>query len=64
MACRRNYTRDQIIDGLKDGKVMNVDRSDAPELKDLRELEKEGFVTCEVVDLPQLTVLKFRWKKK
>ncbi len=61
--CPRNFTKDQIIEGLKAGRTLNVDRSDAPELEDLRELEKQGLVTSELKDIDeQSSVLEFRWK--
>lgn len=61
--CPRNFTKDQIIEGLKAGSTLNVDRRDAPELEDLHELEKQGLVTSELKDIDdQSSVLKFRWK--
>lgn len=43
MTCKRNMTKEQIIEGLKAGHVLSVDRRDAPELDDLFELERQGF---------------------
>jgi hypothetical protein len=61
--CPRNFTKDQIIEGLKAGRTFNIDRSDAPELDDLRELERQGLVTSQLKDIDdQSSVLKFRWK--
>lgn len=61
--CRRNYTREQIIAGLKAGKTFVVDRKDAPELPELVEMEREGLVESEFVEYyEQSSALKFRWK--
>ena len=49
--CRRNFTKEQIIEGLKAGRTFNVDRSDAPELEDLRELERQGLVTSKLKEI-------------
>ena len=38
MNCPRNFTKEQMIEGLKAGRTLNVDRKDAPELDDLLEL--------------------------
>jgi len=62
--CPRKLTKDQIVAGLKAGRTLNVDRRDAPELVDLRELEREGLVESLFVEIDeQSSVLKFRWKK-
>lgn len=62
--CKRNFDLDKIIEGLKQGKTLCVDRSDAPELQDLLELEKQGLVTSEMTSADvQCSVLKFRWKQ-
>lgn len=45
MTCPRNFTREEIIAGLKAGRTLVVDRRDAPELADLLELEEQGLVT-------------------
>jgi hypothetical protein len=64
MNCQRNLTREQIISGLKAGRTLNVDRRDAPELDDLRELERRGLVESRLVEIDdQSSVLKFRWKR-
>lgn len=63
MSCPRILTKDQIIQGLKAGRTLNIDRSDAPELDDLRNLEKQGLVESRLVEVDeQSSVLKFRWK--
>lgn len=60
--CKRNMTREQMIEGLKSGKTLNVDRCDAPELPELWELEKQGLVTSKLKEIDeQSSVLKFRW---
>lgn len=62
--CPRNMSKEQIIEGLKAGKTLCVDRIDAPELEDLLELERQGLVTQRLVEIDeQSSVLKFRWKK-
>lgn len=45
MTCKRNFTKEEMIAGLKAGKSLIMDRRDAPELIDLLELEKQGLVT-------------------
>ncbi len=63
MTCPRNLTKDQIITGLKAGRTLCVDRSDAPELQDLRELEQQGLVTSMLVEIDdQSSVLKWTWR--
>jgi hypothetical protein len=55
-------TRDQIIEGLKAGRTLVVDRKDAPELAHLMELEADGLVTSELVQYDeQSSALKWRW---
>jgi hypothetical protein len=62
--CPRNFTVDKIIEGLKAGRTFNVDRNDAPEIKDLRLLEEQGLVTSELVIVDEQSwLLKFRWVK-
>lgn len=62
MTCPRNFTRDQIIAGLKAGRTLCVDRCDAPELPELLDLERQGLVTSRMVEIDdQSSVLKFRW---
>jgi hypothetical protein len=61
--CPRVLTREQIIAGLKAGRKLNVDRRDAPELADLRELEREGLVESRLIVIDeQSSVLRFWWK--
>lgn len=64
MDCPRVLTRDEIIEGLKAGRTLCVDRKDAPELEDLRGLEADGLVTSELVEIDeQSSVLKFRLRR-
>lgn len=61
--CKRNFTRDELLAGLKAGRTLVVDRCDAPELPDLLDLEREGHVTSQLVEHDQQSsALKFRWK--
>lgn len=63
MTCRRNFTKEEIIDGLKSGRTLNMDRRDAPELEDLLELERQSLVTSQLVIIDeQSSVVKWRWK--
>lgn len=63
MACQRNFTRDQIITGLKAGRTLVMDRRDAPELGDLLELERQGLVTQQFVEIDdQSSAVKWRWR--
>lgn len=63
--CPRVLTKEQMIEGLKAGRTLNVDRRDAPELPELLGMEREGLVTSELVEInEQSSVLKFRWKKQ
>lgn len=63
--CPRNLTKDQIIAGLKAGRRLMVDRRDAPELDDLLQLEREGFVTSELIEFDeQSSALRFTWKRQ
>jgi hypothetical protein len=40
-----------------------MDRRDAPELDDLKELERQGLVTQQLVEIDeQCSVVKWRWK--
>lgn len=64
-ACPRNMSLEAMIAGLKAGRVLVVDRKDAPELPELLELEREGKVTSRLVEYDeQSSALKFTWKKK
>jgi hypothetical protein len=63
--CPRMMTKDQIIAGLRAGRVLNIDRRDAPEHKDVAELISAGFATAELVELDeQSSVIKIRWTGK
>lgn len=63
--CPRVMTLDQMITGLKAGRVLVVDRKDAPELPELLELERQGKVTSRLVEYDeQSSALKFKWKEK
>ena len=62
MTCKRNFTKEQLIAGLKAGRTLVMDRCDAPELDDLLELEKQGLVTQEfVVFDEQSSAIKWQW---
>jgi hypothetical protein len=63
MTCPRNFSKAAIIAGLQAGRTLVVDRKDAPELEDLRELEREGLVASELVEIDdQSSALRWRWK--
>lgn len=63
MTCPRNFKRDEIIEGLKAGHSLFLDRADAPELEDLLDLEKQGLVTKELIHFDeQSSAMKWRWK--
>lgn len=63
MTCPRISSKEELIAGLKAGKVACVDRRDAPELQDLIALERDGLVTSQVIEIDeQSTVIKFRWR--
>jgi hypothetical protein len=63
--CPRQLTKEQIIAGLKAGRSLMVDRRDAPELEDLKQLEAEGLVTSRLIEFDeQSSALKFTWKKE
>jgi hypothetical protein len=65
MTCPRNFTKEQIIEGLKAGRTLTMDRTDAPELDDLFELERQGLVTQQFVVIDeQSSAVKWRWKKE
>jgi hypothetical protein len=62
MSCPRKLTKDQIIAGLKAGRTLNIVRRDAPELKDVLDLEANGLVSTRLVEIDdQFSVLKARW---
>jgi hypothetical protein len=63
MDCPRILTREQIISYLKAGRTLNIDRCDAPELKDVLELQRQGLVTTRLIEIDdQSSVLKVKWK--
>lgn len=63
MSCPRNFTKDQIITGLKAGRTMVMDRRDAPEFEDLLDLERQGLVTQQFVEIDdQSSAVKWRWR--
>ena len=60
---RRNFTKDEIVAGLKAGRTLIVDRRDAPELDDLLDLERRGLVEQKLVEFDdQSSAVKWRWK--
>lgn len=60
--CKRNFTKEQLIAGLKAGRTLVMDRRDAPELDDLLELERQGLVTQQfVVYDEQSSAVRWRW---
>lgn len=60
--CPRVMIKEQMIEGLKAGKILNVDRRDAPELQELHELESQGLVKSRLHEIDeQSSVLKFWW---
>lgn len=59
--CPRVLTKEQMIEGLKQGRTLCVDRRDAPELPELMELAHQGLVKYEFFEGDQYSVLKFRW---
>lgn len=62
--CPRNFTKDEMVAGLQAGRTLMLDRRDAPELEDLRELERQGLVTSElVIHDEQSSAIRWRWKK-
>ena len=62
MTCPRIISKEELIAGLRAGRVACIVRRDAPELQDLVVLERDGYVTSELVETDeQSTVLKFRW---
>lgn len=62
MSCPRILSKEQIIEGLKAGRVLCIDRKDAPELEDLLELQAQGLVESRLIQIDeQASVLKFRW---
>jgi hypothetical protein len=57
-------TKEQMIEGLKAGRTLIVDRRDAPELKDLLELQEQGLVESTMVHYDeQSSAAKWKWKR-
>lgn len=55
--------KEEIIEGLKAGKTLVVDRRDSPALPILLKLQDEGLVTQEFIQYDeQSSALKWRWK--
>ena len=64
MSCKRNMSFADIVNGLKAGRTLCIDRKDAPELDDILQLSSEGLIETELVVIDeQSSVLKARWKK-
>ena len=62
--CPRNFTKEQIIAGLKAGRTLVLDRRDAPEFIDLLDLERQGLVVQQFIEISeQSSCVKWRWKK-
>lgn len=54
--------REEIIEGLKSGKILNIVRKDAPELPIVLDLENEGLVTTELKQIDeQSSCLRVKW---
>jgi hypothetical protein len=65
MTCPRNFTKEQIIAGLKAGRTLYMDRRDAPELEDLLQLQEQGLVTSKLIEIDeQSSVVKWKWKQQ
>lgn len=62
--CPRVLTKEQMVEGLKAGRTLCVDRKDAPELPELLEMEAQGLVESKLVEIDeQSSVRKFWWKR-
>lgn len=60
-----DLSRDEIMTGLRAGKVLNIDRKDSPTLPTVLQMEREGLVITELVQLDeQSSVLKVRLPEK
>jgi hypothetical protein len=57
--CPRVMTKEQMESGLKAVRSLFVDRKDAPELPELREWERLGFVASELQEFDQYSRLKY-----
>jgi hypothetical protein len=65
MDCKRNFSDEKILAGLKAGRTLVVDRRDAPELPYLVELERQGLVVSRLAEHDeQSSALKFSWKAR
>jgi|1185.fasta_scaffold68518_2 hypothetical protein len=57
-------TREEIVKGLKAGRVLHIDRMDSPALPIVVELEREGKVTTQLVQHDeQSSSLRVVWSK-
>ena len=55
-------TRDEIVAGLRQGRVLVIDRRDSPALPIVMELQDEGLVTTELVQYDeQSSGLRIKW---
>lgn len=62
MNCPRVLTKEQMIEGLKRGRRLRVDRCDAPELSELEAMQREGLVVSELVEVDeQYSYREFAW---
>lgn len=58
------WTRENIIEGLKAGRTLVIDRRDSPALPICMDLAREGLVITDIVEYDdQSSALKVRWKK-
>ena len=56
-----DLSRDEIMEGLRAGRVLCIDRKDSPTLPTVLEMEREGLVRTELVQQDeQSSVLKVR----
>jgi hypothetical protein len=60
--CPRLLTKEQLIAGLKSGRMVFIEREDAPELDDLKELTDQELVNYQVIQIEGQYVAKFWWK--
>ena len=60
--CSRVLTKEQMIEELKKGHTLCIDRIDAPELPELLQMEQEGLITSKLVEVDeQSSFRKFWW---
>lgn len=58
----REWPKEELLEGFQAGRTLIVQRKDDPNLPFLRQLEREGKVTSELVQIDEQTSkLKFRW---